>query len=65
MFNSPYATDQFRKYAERIGFTPGERYDGASSDSETIRTLSAAAKEHGIWLIGGERLLRLARLADW
>lgn len=53
IFNSPYATDQFRKYAEPIGFTLGEKYDGAKSQSETIKMLSAAAKEHGVWLIGG------------
>lgn len=39
-FNSPYAVDQFRNYAEVI---PGQ----------TTEFLSGLAKEHGIYLIGG------------
>ena len=46
----------FRKYAERIGWTPGEKdsYEVEETESESIRMLSEAAKEHNIWLIGGE-----------
>lgn len=46
----------FRKYAERIGWTPEtkETFDVAKTESESIRLLSQAAKEHGVWLIGGE-----------
>ncbi|GAA6021057.1 hypothetical protein JCM8202_003831 [Rhodotorula sphaerocarpa] len=55
IFNSPYATNMFRKYAERIGWTPEtkETFDVAKTESESIRLLSQAAKEHGVWLIGG------------
>ncbi|GAA5856072.1 hypothetical protein JCM9279_006497 [Rhodotorula babjevae] len=55
IFNSPYATGSFRKYAERIGWTPETRgeFDVAQTESESIRLLSEAAKEHGVWLIGG------------
>ncbi|BGP40449.1 Omega-amidase nit3 [Rhodotorula kratochvilovae] len=55
IFNSPYATGVFRKYAERIGWTPENRdsFDVATSESESVKLLSAAAREHGIWLIGG------------
>lgn len=44
----------FRQYAEKIDFTPGAAYDVATSASETIKVLSAAAKEHGVWLVGGQ-----------
>ncbi|GAA5944150.1 hypothetical protein JCM3775_001081 [Rhodotorula graminis] len=55
IFNSPYATGSFRKYAERIGWSPETRdgFDVAQTESESIRLLSEAAKEHGVWLIGG------------
>ncbi|TNY24788.1 carbon-nitrogen hydrolase [Rhodotorula diobovata] len=55
IFNSPYATGSFRKYAERIGWSPEKRdsFDVATTESESIRLLSEAAKEHGVWLIGG------------
>ncbi|GAA5914197.1 hypothetical protein JCM5296_003882 [Sporobolomyces johnsonii] len=55
IFNSPYATGMFRKYAERIGWTPETKasFDVAKTESESIKLLSEAAKEHGIWLIGG------------
>ena len=48
----------FRKYAERIGWAPenGDNFDVATSESESVKLLSAAAKEHGIWLIGGAYL---------
>ncbi|GAA5893552.1 carbon-nitrogen hydrolase family protein [Sporobolomyces salmoneus] len=55
IFNSPYATNMFRKYAERINWTQEnkESYDVAESESESIKLLSGIAKEHKIWLIGG------------
>ena len=45
----------FRKYAERIGWTPENKdsYKVEKTESESIRMLSEAAKEHNIWLIGG------------
>lgn len=55
IFNSPYATDSFRNYAEKIAFEPTAdkgSYDVAAS-GESIRMLSAAAKEEGVWLVGG------------
>lgn len=52
-FNSPYGHVYFPKYAETIGFTPGTPYDVGSSPSESVRMLSDAAKEAGVWLIGG------------
>lgn len=55
IFNSPYATNMFRKYAERIGWTPESKdsFDVSKTEGESVRMLSEAAKEHGIWLIGG------------
>ncbi|GAA6060925.1 hypothetical protein JCM10212_003833, partial [Sporobolomyces blumeae] len=55
IFNSPYATGSFRKYAERIGWTPEARqpFNVDESESESVKMLSAAAREHGVWLIGG------------
>jgi len=46
----------FRKYAERIGWTPENKdsYKVEETDSESIRMLSETAKEHNIWLIGGK-----------
>ncbi|CAL1181546.1 unnamed protein product [Candida parapsilosis] len=40
-FNSPYAVDQFRNYAENI------------PEGETTKLLSSMAKKHGIYIIGG------------
>ncbi|KAI5970890.1 NIT3 [Candida margitis] len=40
-FNSPYAVDQFGKYAENI------------PEGETTKLLSSLAKKHGIFIIGG------------
>ncbi|GAA5835625.1 hypothetical protein JCM3766R1_006465 [Sporobolomyces carnicolor] len=55
IFNSPYATNMFRRYAEKIGFAPNSEqdFDVEKTDSESIRLLSDIAKEHKIWLIGG------------
>lgn len=56
VFNSPYATSQFPIYAETIDFTPGKTKTSNQLDkeaSESIRMLSAAAKEANIWLVGG------------
>jgi len=52
-FNSPYGHIHFPVYAEHIGFTPGKPYDVLGSASESVKMLSAAAKEAGTWLIGG------------
>lgn len=53
-FNSPYATDQFPKYAELI---PERREDVDENAHPSTSMLSAAAAEHGIFLVGGERSL--------
>ena len=45
-----------------INFSPGEKYDTPASQSETIRMLSRAAKDAGIWLIGGEHTRPLNRI---
>ncbi|KAL0947226.1 hypothetical protein HGRIS_013343 [Hohenbuehelia grisea] len=52
-FNSPYGHVHFPVYAETIGFTPGKLYDTTNSPSESVKMLSAVAKETGTWLIGG------------
>ncbi|PIL23684.1 hypothetical protein GSI_13433 [Ganoderma sinense ZZ0214-1] len=52
-FNSLYGHLQFPIYAESIGYTPGQPYDIASSQSQSVKVLSAAAKRHGVWLLGG------------
>jgi omega-amidase len=49
-FNSPYATDQFPKYAETIPAT-GEAVDAEAHPSTAM--LSGAAAAHGIFLVGG------------
>ncbi|KAI0807029.1 carbon-nitrogen hydrolase [Fomes fomentarius] len=52
-FNSLYGHVHFPVYAETIGYTPGEKYEIAASESQSVKLLSAAAKEEGVWLIGG------------
>jgi len=52
-FNSPYGVVHFPVYAEKIEYTPGQQYDVVNSESESVKMLSAAAKETGAWLIGG------------
>ncbi|TCD62611.1 hypothetical protein EIP91_006625 [Steccherinum ochraceum] len=52
-FNSPYGHVHFPNYAEVVGFTPGKPYNAANSESDSVKMLSAAAKETGIWLLGG------------
>ena len=52
-FQSPYAVDKFAEYAEDIGYTEGEPFDAASSPSESVRMLSALAKETSTYLVGG------------
>lgn len=59
-FNSPYGHVHFPQYAEKVGFTPGKEYDVARSESESVKMLSAAAKEAGVWLIGGDYYLSRA-----
>ena len=53
IFNSPYGHVHFPAYAETIGFVPGRQYDVASSESESVKMLSAVAKEKRVWLVGG------------
>ena len=43
----------FPVYAEPIGYTPGQPYEASKSDCESVRMLSAAARDTGTWLIGG------------
>jgi hypothetical protein len=43
----------FAVYAEPIGFVEGQTYDVAKSESESVKMLSSAAKEAGVWLLGG------------
>jgi len=52
-FNSPYGHVHFPVHAESIAYTPGQLYDVGKSESESVRMLSAAARETGAWLIGG------------
>ncbi|KAF9050786.1 carbon-nitrogen hydrolase [Hymenopellis radicata] len=52
-FNSPYGHVHFPVYAEPIGFVPGKPYDTSATKSESVKMLSAVAKETGTWLIGG------------
>lgn len=52
-FNSPYGATHFPAYAETIGYRPGEPYDPANSESETVKMLSSVAKETATWLVGG------------
>lgn len=47
-FNSPYGVDYFDEYSEEIGTSV------ASTKSDTVKQLSALAKEHSVWLVGGE-----------
>ncbi|GAA5874516.1 hypothetical protein JCM16303_002889 [Sporobolomyces ruberrimus] len=55
IFNSPYATGMFRKYAETIGWTEeaSSSFSVEQTASESVKMLSEIAKEHSIWLIGG------------
>lgn len=58
VFNSPYGSQYFDRYAEVIGWMerdelPGQ-WDIESCQSESIRMLSRAAQEEKIWLIGGQ-----------
>ncbi|CAL1703825.1 unnamed protein product [Somion occarium] len=52
-FNSPYGHVHFPQYAETIGYTSGQKYDINKSESESVKALSATAKEAGVWLLGG------------
>ncbi|KIJ69545.1 hypothetical protein HYDPIDRAFT_179322 [Hydnomerulius pinastri MD-312] len=52
-FNSPYGHVHFPVYAETIGFVPGQEYDVNTSQSQSVKMLSEAAKKHAVWLIGG------------
>ncbi|KAJ7063046.1 carbon-nitrogen hydrolase [Mycena amicta] len=50
-FNSPYGHVHFPIYAEKIGFNT--QFDIATTESESVKMLSAAAKSTNTWLIGG------------
>ncbi|KAG8712998.1 hypothetical protein FRC09_019237 [Ceratobasidium sp. 395] len=52
-FNSPYGVQHFPKYAETIGYKSGKPYHAATNGSESIKALSAMAKEAKVWLLGG------------
>jgi len=52
-FNSPYGHTHFPVYAENVAFKTGKPYDISKSESESVKMLASAAKEAGIWLIGG------------
>lgn len=56
-FNSPYGHVHFPVYAETIAYTPGQPYDMHASASESVKLLAATAREAGVWLIGGARLV--------
>lgn len=43
----------FPNYAESIGYSAGQKYDVEKSESESVKMLSSAAKEAGVWLLGG------------
>jgi omega-amidase len=45
-------------YAEQIDFIEGQQYDVEKSESESIKMLSSAAKEAGVWLLGGTATLQ-------
>ncbi|KAI0317748.1 carbon-nitrogen hydrolase [Amylostereum chailletii] len=52
-FNSPYGHVHFPNYAETIGFKSGGKYDVQSTKSESVKMLSDAARDEGVWLLGG------------
>ncbi|KIM65129.1 hypothetical protein SCLCIDRAFT_1163824 [Scleroderma citrinum Foug A] len=52
-FNSPYGVSHFPTYAETIGYTKGQDYNVLTSESESVKMLSSAAKEANVWLVGG------------
>jgi len=52
-FNSPYGIDFFPEFAEEIGPFSRVASDVNASPSDSVRMLAAAAKEEGVWLIGG------------
>lgn len=56
VFNSPYAAVDFPKYAETINFSRDAPYDVETSESISIKMLSAAAKDAKVWLVGGESI---------
>jgi len=50
-FNGPYATDKFPIYAEPI---PARKADIDPATQPSTAMMSAAAAEHGVYLVGGE-----------
>ena len=59
-FNSPYGYRYFSEYAETIDFDKDSEYEVEGSKSESVRMLSSAAKESGVWLIGGMGIYSMA-----
>ena len=59
-FNSPYGYRHFPEYAETIDFDKDSEYEVEGSKSESVRMLSSAAKESGVWLIGGMGIYSIA-----
>lgn len=55
-FNSPYGHVHFPVYAEPIAYAPAAPYDTAASPSPSVRALAAAARDAGVWLLGGASL---------
>ncbi|EFP75152.1 nitrilase [Puccinia graminis f. sp. tritici CRL 75-36-700-3] len=55
IFNSPYGSGYFDKYAEVIGWheSKGADWDVNKCESPSIKMLSSAAKEEQVWLFGG------------
>ncbi|EGG02697.1 uncharacterized protein MELLADRAFT_38497 [Melampsora larici-populina 98AG31] len=57
VFNSPYGPQYFKKYAEVIGWSEGnkapEGWDVESCQSDSVKMLSQASRENKIWLFGG------------
>ena len=43
----------FPKYAEIVGYTPGQPFDVSKTQSDSVKMLSAAAKETSTWILGG------------
>ncbi|KAI8454451.1 nitrilase [Phakopsora pachyrhizi] len=55
VFNSPYSSKHFDKYAEVVGWHESKRdlWNLKRCPSESIKMLSSAAKEENVWIFGG------------
>lgn len=51
-FNCPYDTSCFSEYAERMP-EPGTKDEGSTASSPTVAMLQDAAKEMGLYIVGG------------